>query len=65
MGAVTISLSQKQRDELEHLIDNALGDLSHEIADTDNPSYRAYLRERREVLQSVQLLLVAARERSH
>ncbi len=39
--------------ELRTLLDDALRDLSHEIADTDNAEFRDMLRERRERLQRV------------
>jgi hypothetical protein len=39
--------------ELRDLLDGALGDLSSEIADTDNPGYRLLLKERRTRLQTV------------
>jgi len=38
---------------LRDLLDGSLGDLSSEIADTDNPSYRLALKERRDRLRSV------------
>ena len=43
--------------ELRDLLDSALGDLSHEIADTDNAGYRALLKRRRERLREVRLAL--------
>jgi len=39
--------------ELQRLLEGTLGDLSSEIADTDNAEYRAGLRERRSVLESI------------
>lgn len=42
-----ISLDDEEADELRAVIDDALRDLSHEIADTDNASFREGLRERR------------------
>ena len=54
---MTIELTEVQRAALQQLLHASLGDLSTEIADTDNPSYRKDLRERREVLQSVLTLL--------
>jgi hypothetical protein len=52
-----IELTEAQQAELQQLLRGALADLSSEIADTDNPSYRDGLRDRREVLQSVLTLL--------
>ena len=40
--------------ELDALLGSAIADLSPEIADTDNAHYRTVLRERREVLRSIQ-----------
>ena len=50
---MNIELTESQRTELQELLRGSLADLSSEIADTDNPSYRNGLRERREVLESV------------
>ncbi len=52
-----IELTEGQCAELQQLLESSLGDLSSEIADTDNPSYREGLRERRSVLESVLYLL--------
>ena len=46
-------LTESQRTELQELLRGSLADLSSEIADTDNPSFRNGLRDRREVLESV------------
>jgi hypothetical protein len=54
---MVIELSEEQSSELRDLLRAALGDLSSEIADTDNPTYRSGLRERRAVLESVLRLL--------
>jgi hypothetical protein len=54
---MNIELTDSQREELQELLRGSLGDLSSEIANTDNPIYRNGLRERREVLQSVLSLL--------
>lgn len=48
-----LTLDDEQAAELRTLVATALSDLSHEIADTDNPSFRSDLRKRRELLQSV------------
>ena len=42
-----LSLTVDEADALRLLLDEALGDLSFEIADTENPDYRARLRDRR------------------
>jgi len=52
-----IELTEEQRSELQQLLHATLADLSSEIADTDNASYRSGLRERRTVFQSVLALL--------
>jgi hypothetical protein len=51
-----IDLNEEEAELLRALLDTALRDLSHEIADTDLASYRRMLRERR---SSVQRLLDA------
>ena len=48
-----IELTEVQCAELQALLENALGQLSSEIADTDFPDYRESLRSRRDVLESV------------
>lgn len=48
-----LDLTSDQASELALLLDSALGDMSHEIASTDNYEYRAELKERREVIKSV------------
>jgi len=50
---MNIELTESQRTELQELLRGSLADLSSEIADTDNPSYRNGLRDRREALESV------------
>jgi hypothetical protein len=52
-----IELTEAQCAELQRLLESALGDLSTEIAATDNAEYREGLRERRAVLESVLFLL--------
>jgi hypothetical protein len=51
--AVTLDLSELQIEELRSCLEGVIGDMSGEIADTDNPGYRRQLRARREVLQSI------------
>ena len=48
-----IELTEVQCAELQRLLESTLGDLSTEIADTDNAEYREGLRERRTVIESV------------
>jgi hypothetical protein len=48
-----IELNEEQCSELQGLLENSLGDMSSEIAGTDNPEYREGLRERRRILESV------------
>ena len=54
-----LTLTDTEATELRDLIDGSLGDLSSEIADTDNPSYRLALKERRDRLRSVRDKLAA------
>jgi hypothetical protein len=48
-----LTLTDAEATELRDLLDGALGDLSSEIAATDNPSYRLALKERRTRLGAV------------
>jgi hypothetical protein len=48
-----LELTEDQASELEQLLDGALGELSHEIADTDNPQFRQRLRDRRGALEAI------------
>jgi hypothetical protein len=52
-----LTLTDAETNELRDLLDGSLGDLSSEIADTDNPSYRLALKERRTRLQAVRAQL--------
>lgn len=54
-------LNHDEVDELRALLDAALADLSHEIADTDNWEYRQHLRARRERLATVRRQLTPRR----
>ena len=47
--------------ELKNFLVGSLSDLRMEIADTDNPAYRRELRERQEVLETVEAKLSEAR----
>jgi len=59
---VQIDLPDDQAAELRLLLDGALGELSHEIADTDNPRFRQRLRDRRSALEAVARQLGPARD---
>jgi hypothetical protein len=48
-----IELNEGQCAELQRLLESTLGDLSTEIAGTDNAEYRQGLRERRSLLEEV------------
>ena len=48
-----VDLDDQETEALRDMLDDALRDLSHEIADTDNASFREGLRSRRELLQRV------------
>jgi hypothetical protein len=52
-------LDGDQVDELRDLLQGAVADLSHEIADTDNWEYRKRLRQRRDRLEAVRRQLFA------
>ncbi len=58
-----LTMTDAEASELSDLLDGVLGDLSSEIADTDNPSYRVALKERRERLRSVRDKLAAVGQR--
>jgi hypothetical protein len=53
----TLELSAEQVVLLADLLDGAIRDLSPEIADTDNPTFRRELKERREQLRAIRALL--------
>ena len=61
MEGVTLELSAEQADLLGDVLDSTIRDLSPEIADTDNPSYRRELKERREQLRAIRGLLEPGR----
>jgi hypothetical protein len=58
MDLMELTLTDDEASELQDLLDGSLRDLSSEIADTDNPSYRLTLKERRVHLQAVRSRLV-------
>jgi hypothetical protein len=53
MELMELTLTDDEATELRDLLDGSLGDLSSEIADTDNPSFRLALKQRRVHLQAV------------
>lgn len=55
---IRLELTEREAAHLMDLLDVAISDLSPEIADTDNPEYRASLRDRREHLRSVRAKLL-------
>ncbi|GAA4547139.1 hypothetical protein [Pseudonocardia xishanensis] len=54
---VQLCLTDDEAEALHDLLDTELGRLSMEIAGTDNPRYRAILRERRQALTSARAAL--------
>ena len=48
-----VELSDAEAEDLRDLLDGALGDMSSEIAATDNVEYRASLKDRRNRLHDV------------
>lgn len=46
-----LEIDDEQVDALRSLLDATVRQMSHEIADTDTPSYKTMLRHRREALQ--------------
>ncbi len=52
-------LSEDEAIDLRTLLDGTLGDLSMEIADTDNPALRVALKERRDRLRGVRQRMAA------
>lgn len=53
-----VDLTDGEAAALRDLLDGYLGDLSSEIANTDNPAFRRMLRERRERLSRARAALV-------
>ena len=56
---MNLDLSREQTDELRSLLDEVLGDLSAEIAATENPTYRSSLGHRRALLTAIRAQLDA------
>ena len=48
-----VELTEEQAEALRSTLDQALGDLSSEIAATDNAGYRSALQSRRDSLRAV------------
>jgi hypothetical protein len=48
-----VELSEPLAEELRDTLGQVLGDMSSEIADTDNPAYRRTLESRRQLLRAV------------
>lgn len=48
-----VELSDEEAEELRAVLDGVLGELSSEIADTDNASFRASLVRRRGLVRAV------------
>ena len=48
-----VELSEPLAEELRATLGEVLGDMSSEIADTDNPGYRRTLESRRELLRAI------------
>jgi hypothetical protein len=55
-----LSLDDEQAEELHRVLTQILGDLSSEIAATDNPVFRRSLRERRHLLYAIGAKLESA-----
>jgi len=65
---MNLAMSTSQADELQHLLESVLSEMSHEIAATDNAGFRAKLMARRTLLADLEHelrdLLAAAPERA-
>lgn len=48
-----LHLTDEEASDLADVLDEVVSDLSPEIADTDNPNYRALLRTKRDRLRSI------------
>jgi hypothetical protein len=56
---MNVELSNEEVGELRAVLDGVLGELSTEIADTDNASFRSSLVRRRDLVRAVQARLGA------
>jgi hypothetical protein len=54
---MNLELDDQDAHDLRTVLDDTLRDMSHEIADTDNASFRQVLRLRRDRLQRLRLQL--------
>ncbi|MGH9092649.1 MAG: hypothetical protein ACRDZR_14925 [Acidimicrobiales bacterium] len=54
---MNVELSNEEAEELRAVLDGVLGELSTEIADTDNASFRASLQRRRDLVRGVHVRL--------
>lgn len=50
----TLELTGEQQTILRELLERELGDMSYEIADTDNSVFKAQLKDRRDALKVIQ-----------
>ncbi|GAA4677701.1 hypothetical protein GCM10023215_08100 [Pseudonocardia yuanmonensis] len=57
---VELRLTHEEAETVHEVVSALLGRMSMEIADTDNPRYRTYLRQRREILLRVRDTLANA-----
>ncbi|MFP3900356.1 MAG: hypothetical protein ACLFXM_05850 [Acidimicrobiia bacterium] len=48
-----LALTDEDAELLREILDTVLGDLSYEISNTDNASYRSQLRDRRERIEAI------------
>lgn len=53
MSKVRLALDEAEARSLRDLLSASIGDMSMEIADTDNPTFRKELKSRRDQLQRV------------
>lgn len=51
--AITLELDDKQQEILKEILDNTVGDMRYEIADTDNSVYKDNLKERRDAVVGI------------
>jgi len=56
---VNLDLDEEHASELKAVLDEVLGDMSSEIANTDNPQYRSTLQARRNRLRAIRAQLSA------
>lgn len=56
---MNVELDDEEAEELRAVLDGVLGELSTEIADTDNAAFRASLNRRRDLIRGVHERLLA------